>query len=315
MSNMLGWALVIAVVASACGGSAARTGDDDGVATDAGSEALLCSSQLACPAPSSGSKQTICGELYDLETDAALSDGVVGTPCTTTIASGACSLAIEAYDALAFSSNPATAVPLAHGSVELDSCGRYRVTDIEVTGIGPFVALAFDDAAGRGPAGTTVTTVISTPKIAGNATDQVEAWIVKESTTTQWTASGGPPLSGGLFVPLFRAHALDTPATDPFAPQPGVTLTKAGYVIPQYYFAADAVDRTTIDTTAATTGANGAALIPNAVAAEGVIYAGAGGLADPTSCRWHPHVGMSLPNVVFVQIFRPLDVIGYQCPM
>lgn len=94
-----------------------------------------------------------------------------------------------------------------------------------------------------------------------------------------------------------------------------MTLTKTGNVVPQYYFAAEALDRTTIDTAAVTTGVNGAALIANANPNEGLVYGGTGGLSDPASCRWEPHLGMSLPGIVFIQIFRPLDVIGQQCPL
>jgi hypothetical protein len=303
-------ALLVIVVASACGGSIAREGGDDG--TDAAANAYQCSAPVACPAPSSG-KQTICGQLYDLQTNAKLGDTSVGTACSTTT-TGPCSLAITAYDALAFGQNPASVAPLQTGSVEIDSCGRFRVTDITITGISPFVALVIDDAAGRGPTGTTVTTAIATPKIADTATAELEAWIVTQSTTAQWAASGGPALSAGVFVPLFRAHNLGTPDTDPFEPQAGVTVTKNGFPISQFYFEPELLDRTTIAPVATTTGVNGTALIANAMVAEGVAYGGSGGFTD-AACRWQPHVGMSLPGVVFVQIFRPLSVVGQQCSL
>ena len=63
------------------------------------------------------------------------------------------------------------------------------------------------------------------------------------------------------------------------------------------------------------TGANGTALIDNANVADSLAYSGTGGLTDTTDCRWETHAGASLQNVVFVQIFRPIDQIGKQCPL
>jgi hypothetical protein len=312
--SMRSWFLLV-TLASACADSGAMsgavTGDDDG-SDDV--TALQCSSTLACPAPTSSSKQTICGQIYDFETNVKLAEAVPHA-CTVATESGPCSLAIGVYDAIAFGQNPTTAAQLPHGTAEIDGCGRYRVTDIDVNGIGPFVALVIDDPAHRGSAGTTVPTAIATFKIAGAATDQVEAWIVRESTTTQWSASGGPPLSGGLFVPVFRAHMVGTAQTDPLEPQAGVTVTKNGNSINGDYFDAAVMDRLNVDTEAVMTGINGTALITQASVADAVAYSGVGGLVDPTSCRWEHKVGMSLAGIVFIQIFRPLSQVGLQCPL
>ncbi len=283
--------------------------------TDGGYQALQCTVPLACPAPSSGSKQTLCGQLFDLENNARFGDTTTGTLCAPNATSGPCSLAVTVYDAIAFGQNPVGTVPLAHDAPYIDSCGRYRIENIDVTGVVGFLALSVEDAAGPGPAGTTVQTAIVTPRYPGASTDQLEAWIANDATTTQWTATGGPALADGVFVPMFRAHMLGTPNTDPFEPQSGVTVTMNNNPVSQYYFDATSLDRTTVDPAAVTTGANGTALIANAMVQNGLAYSGTGGLADATNCRWPSQVGMALPNIVFVEIFRPTNLIPNQCSL
>lgn len=302
--------LVVMVVAAACAAPGAMSGDDDEPGEDV---RLQCNVPLACPAPSSATKQTICGQLYDLETGAMLRDAAASA-CTTIAESGPCSLGIEVYDAISFADNSATTTPLTHGAVEIDGCGRFVIPDIDVNAIGPFVGLAIDDPANPGPTGSTVTVAIAARKSAGTATDGVEAWVVKESTTTQWTSTGGPALSGGVFVPMFRAHKLGTPDTDPFEPQSGVTFTSLGST-QEFYFEAETMPRTTVDTAAVATGVNGTVLVSSASIHDGATYSGSGGLDDPDSCRWSIHPGMSQPYIVFVQIFRPLDQVGFQCSL
>jgi hypothetical protein len=302
--------LVMLIVASACTDPVATSDDGDHI----DDVPLQCSSPVPCPAPSSSWKQTICGQLHDFETDASLG-GSVGTACTSPTSAGPCSLAIEAYDALAFAQNPGAAAPLPHGGVEIDTCGRYRITDIDVTGISAFIGVAIDDVASPGPAGTTVPVAVVTPRVAGTATDSLEAWIVRESTTAQWTSSGGPALADGVFVPVFRAHMLGTPGSDPRELQPGVTATKQGSPAQAYYFAADTMERVTVDAAAEATGANGTVLVPGAVIEDLLVYSGTGGLGDPASCRWGTYLGASIPGVVFIQIFRPIGVIGETCTL
>jgi hypothetical protein len=301
------------IVAAGCGGLGSSGNDLD--VTDGGNQALQCTAPLACPAPSSGTKQTICGQLFDLENGARFGDTSVGTACTPNATSGPCSLVVTPYDAIAFGQNPVGTVPLAHDALYIDSCGRYRIENIDVNGVGPFLALSVDDAAGPGPAGTTVQTAVVTRTYPGAATGQLEAWVASSATTTQWTATGGPALADGVFVPVFRAHMLGTPNTDPFEPQSGVTVMRNDNPVSQYYFDAASIERTTIDPAAVTTGANGTALIANAMIAESLAYSGMGGLADPTNCRWPSQVGMALPNIVFVEIFRPTNLIPNQCSL
>ncbi len=301
--------LVVMVIASACAAPGAMSGDDDEPGEGV---RLQCNVPLACPAPSSATKQTICGQLYDLESSAMLRDPAESA-CTTPTESGPCSLGIEVFDAIAFASDVNSA-PLPHGAVEIDGCGRFVIPDVQVSNAGPFVSLTIDDPANPGPTGSTVTVAIAMRTSAGAATDGVEAWAVNESTTTQWTSTGGPALSGGVFVPMFRAHQLGTPDTDPFEPQSGVTFTSQSST-QDYYFEAETMPRTTVDTAAVATGVNGTVLVSGASINDGALaYGGEGGLSDP-NCRWSIQFGMSLPYIVFVQIFRPQDEVGFQCSL
>lgn len=281
-----------------------------GVTTCVGTGGGGCSATFACPAPSAG-KQTICGQLYDFENNMTFAAaGATGAKCSAATADGPCSLTIRAYDAIAFGTNPQTAQPLVVGSTYVDDCGRYRVTDITVPA-GPFIGLGIDDTdtAKAGPLGTTNVVGIATPKTASMATKDFEAWIVKKSTTDQWAASGGPPLSGGYYVNVFRGHRTGTDT------QAGVQATRSGgpNTANDYYFGLAATTRQTIDGSATTTGANGTVLITNASVAESVAYAGSG--AIPTSCVWEAHAGASLPNIVFIQLFRPVNAVAQTCPL
>jgi hypothetical protein len=283
-----------------------------GVTTCVGTGMSMCGSPLACPTPTGATKQTICGQIYDFETGLPFA-GTGATKCDPAMptTSGPCALQIVAYDAIAFATNPGTASPLANSEVYIDQCGRYRVSNIETNGTGPFIGLGFDDAGGPigNPAGVTVTAAVTTSKLAMTATKDLEAFIVKGSTTTTWNMSGGPPLSGGIYALVYRQHK------DPTKPelQAGVTVTKSGNTIPanDYYFQAALTDRTTIDPAATATGANGTALVTNASVSDSVVYAGQGGLG--AGCRWELHAGASLANIVYIQVYRKADIIGQTC--
>ncbi|HUJ59202.1 MAG TPA: hypothetical protein VLX92_11940 [Kofleriaceae bacterium] len=285
-----------------------------GVTTCIGTGGGGCGAPFACPTPSSGSKQTICGQLYDLESNQPFADtGATGAMCAATpTASGPCSLAIQAYDAIAFGMNPTTTPPLANGGVYIDDCGRYRVTDIDVPS-GPFIGLGIDDPANPGPGGTTNTVGVATPDNPGNATKDFEAWIVTQATTDGWTSSGGPPLSGGIYVGIFRTHMLGN--GDPLAVQSGVTFTKSGTPIPgdDFYFTAAQTTHDTIDPTATATGANGTGLLINVSVNDSLVYSGTGGITDTVDCKWETHAAAALANIVFVQIYRPQNQLGKTC--
>ena len=279
-----------------------------------------CSGAFACPQPASG-KQTICGQLYDAETNMPFqATGATGTKCTTGATTGPCALSVTAYDAIAFGMNPSTATPLANGGTYIDDCGRYRVTDITQPS-SPFIGLGFDDAmaANMGPNGVTNTTGVATPAVADTATKDLEAWIATKATTDGWTSSGGPPVSGGIYVGIFRAHKCDETTGmctgDRFANQSGVTITKSGSTLPNndYYFNATDTTRTTIDPAATATGSNGTGLLTGASVNDSLVYSGTGGITDTTNCKWETHAAASLPQIVFFQVYRPMNQLGKTC--
>lgn len=278
-----------------------------------------CGSPLACPAPAAG-KQTICGQLYDAATNMPFQAmGATGAKCTTATTTGPCALTVTPYDALAFGNAPTMTPPLANGGTYIDDCGRYRITDITQPG-SPYIGLGFDDAnaANMGPTGVTNTTGVATTATPDTATKDLEAWIVTKATTDAWTASGGPPVSGGVYVSIFRTHKCDATGTctgDKFANQAGVTITKNGSTVPNndYYFTASETGRTTIDMAATATGMNGTGLLTGASVNDSIIYAGTGGITDTTNCKWEPHAAASLANIVFFQIYRPMSQVGHTC--
>lgn len=283
--------------------------DENGVTTCIGTGGGGCNLPLACPAPSAG-KQTICGRLYDFETSAPFeAEGALGTACTFGMpsASGPCALGLVAYDAVEFAMNPAGATPRPVGQTYVDDCGRYRLTDVD-PGASPYIGLGIDDAipANRGPGGITNVVGVATAKAVDLTTKDLAAFIVRSSTTAQWQASGGPGIAGGYFAPVFRANRTG------LATQAGVTVLKIAGPVPNndFYFPAVQTTRTTIDTDATATGANGTALVSGASLAD-TAYLGTGGL--PPECKYSPAPGVALPGVVFISVYRPIDATGMTC--
>ena len=278
---------------------------ETGVTTCRGTGTGGCSAPIACPPPAAG-KQTICGQLFNFENNQPFAAASAeGARCQAPAASGPCSLGIRAYDAIAFGMNPATAQPLAVGDTYIDDCGRYRLTDITLPP-GPFIGLGIDDAM-QGPAGTTNTVGVATPKVAGTATRNFEAFIAAKSTTDQWTTSGGPPMSGGIYAMVFRAGKSGT------ANRAGVMRTGGSAAVDEVYFQAAQTTRTTVDASATATGANGTALVTNASVNDGLAYSGSGGL--PPECQYSTHAGVSLPFILFIQVLRPTDRAGMTCQL
>jgi hypothetical protein len=283
-----------------------------------------CTSTLRCPAPASG-KQTICGQLYDIQTNAKFADaGADGTPCgSTPTATGPCALAINPYDALLYGHDQ-TIPPLASGGTYIDNCGRYQVKDIAQP-TSPFIGLGIDDAVGsNGPNGVTNTTGVAATAAPDSKTIDLEAWVAPKSTTDMWTTSGGPPVSGGIYAAIFRQHKCTTMPDDTimctgngdeFADSAGVTITLMGSTLPNndYYFMANQATHQTIDGNATVTGVNGTGLLTGASVDNSTNYSGTGGLVDNANCKWESHAAASLPNIVFFQVYRPQNQLGKTC--
>ncbi len=260
---------------------------------------------FACEQPAAG-KMTICGQLFDLSTQQPFADSTTCTPCGTPTATGVCSLELRALDAVKFGMNPQDpSAVLTTGTIYLDACGRYKIPDITLP-TNPFVGIGIDDAAqaARGPGGTTNAIGMATPAVANVAVKDFETFVAPMSTTDAWAASGGPAINAGMFVAIFRAMRTGT------TNQAGVTILRNGTPIPgdDFYFAAAETTRETVDPAATSTGANGTVLVTNAQL-DG--YIGAGGI--PAECAWEAHAGVSLPFVLFIQIFRPTDASGQTC--
>ncbi|MFN2428021.1 MAG: hypothetical protein ABR587_16415 [Candidatus Binatia bacterium] len=268
-----------------------------------------CDAPFACPA-TDPSHQTICGQLFDLEDGSRFQAvGATGTPCSTPTVDGPCSLNIAAYDALAFSVDPLSAPPLSTGSVYIDDCGRYRVPDVTLPS-GPFIALRIDDedVMMQGPTGSTNTVTVVLPKQAGMAIANFDGWVASDATTDMWESSGGPPVSGGIYIPIFREMV----ATTNRDLQDNVTVIRNGNPVPllDHYFVASESARLNIDPAATATGVNGTALVTGVSLGDSISGTG-GGL--PSSCVWDSHVGASVAFVLSVQDFRPEDAISQTC--
>jgi hypothetical protein len=282
-----------------------------GVVTCIGTGGGSCTSSLACPAAGPG-KMTICGRITEAETSALLQASNptrAECPAGNAATAGPCALQINAYDAIAFATNPSTATPLPAASVFIDDCGRYKIVDITLGGAS-FIGVGLDDRTGLGPTGLTVTTGAAVPAAAGTAIKELDLYSVKGSTIGTWTSSAALPssiLAGGVYMSVFRSGATGLGLA------PGVTMTRAGAAIPNddFYFGANDAGRTMLDTAANVTGVNGTALTLRASSLMG--HGATGGI--PVTCAWESKVGGNVPGVVLVQTRRPANATGQTCPL
>lgn len=276
---------------------------DTGVTTCVGTGGGGCDATFACPQPSDSSHQTICGQIYDLETgDKFRAADATGAPCTATTADGPCAMGVAAYDAYQFATDPQNAQKLSTGPVYIDDCGRYRVPDV-ATPTSPFVGLGFDDAdqSKIGPTGVTNGVGISLSSKPGEATKDIDGWFAAPTTTAKWGMNGGPSLSTGYFVAIYFANKTGR------ALQAGVTPTHSGSTdaAHDFFFGDTDAKRTTIDSAASATGANGTALVTGAVATDTFAWSGTGGL--PPECKYLALTEASLQGLVIVQEYRPVN--------
>lgn len=293
---------------------------ETGVTTCIGTGGGGCNAPFACPTPTEANRLTICGQLYDFETNAKLQGtDASGAACDPAMpaTSGPCALAMNAFDAVSFATNPATASPLPNEGIYIDDCGRYRFTNIDTNGTSPFIGLGIDDAGMQnGPAGTTVTVGVATPKTSPVVRD-FEAYTVKAATVQGWTTSGGtgaPSLAEGFYVASYRRHKLAA-GVDRHARQDGVQFAKSDAPLTDlgedWYFTASSVDHMTLDPALGVTGMSGTVLVENRSVAEGAAFGGIGGLG--TGCEWEPHVAANIPGVVFIQLYRKVDMTPGSC--
>lgn len=268
-----------------------------------------CSTPLAGCTTAAANTMTVCGRLYDIEDDTAI--GLTSTDTSMCPAggedTGACSLQVLPFDAIAFSTNPTGTPPLTSSELYLDHCGRFRIKDIEPAGA-PFIGLGVRNHPSH-DTGNKLTGVAfpTSAGPSGGTKADVVAYTTRGSTDTAWATSsglGGSLAQMGVYVNIYRDSG--TPA-DPLAGNlaAGVQILRGGSPIPSndYYFADADSARTEVDAGLTETGANGSGLVlglPSLAPFTGSM----GPL--PGGCQWYSANGASIPNVVFVQIHTPV---------
>jgi hypothetical protein len=253
---------------------------DAGPAIDAG-WAPPDAPQIDCPAPLEPDRISICGRIRDVA-----SSRPVGSAQAVTL---------RFYDALDYSSNPATAVPIEPGALTIDIDGDYVATDLARPSLG-FVAVVADDDPN---AGTTLyqSTALALPANGGGIY-YTTAWVLRTTTDTAWTQAAG---LGSSFVTQGAVLA----CYDYFgAPAPGVRITEGGTVeaANDYYFSdTNQLERINVSTAQSQTGADGCGL---KLASSLVQHSGEGG--EPAGCWWESELASSTPGVLWISTLGPL---------
>jgi hypothetical protein len=283
-----------------------------GVTTCIGTGGGGCGARLACPTPADGAHQTVCGQIYDFETNQPFAGpGAMGVRCSPGATTGPCALGIHAFDAVAFATSMGAAPPLATADVYLDDCGRYQVPGIAVGSLtAPFVALAIDDfdlATKKGPPGVTNAVGLVAPAMGGGATKDFDAFVVPKATSDKWANMPPFDLTHGVFAAVYRAHSSgpDLASGVAFTRLTGAATTSVLYL---------GSTRGMVDTSATVTGATGTALVGiGGTTAATDQYSGTGGL--PPECKWDLHGAAALPTSILVQIFRPISAANATCTL
>jgi hypothetical protein len=285
------------------------TGVTQCVGTDVGGD---CSAPRACPAPQSG-KLTLCGRLYDTETDQPIeAANATGELCTASTATGPCSLKLLFFDALEFSINPMTANPIVPTTLDVDDCGRFVAQNLSRPSFG-FIGAGTDDA--NGQPDRYVLTGVATPNASATPARDFRIYATLKSTDADWSSSaaiGGASFAErGVLAAVFRHRG---------APVAGVRVRRSANFIPNddFYFSDTGVGRTTVsphvnnDTSpgVGSTGPNGTALVINVSSATN--HDGSGG--EPANCRWPESLAAAIPTVVFVQLKDAETSGGAACP-
>jgi hypothetical protein len=221
-----------------------------------------------CPDPSSPDGISVCGRIYDVETGAQVTPGIIGEVCRDGVTDGACVLDIEPYDALAYAQDTSIA-PQSYASKYMDSCGRFQLVDVINPSLG-FLGLGIDDR------GATDDYGIGGAAFATNDGERVEgmdAFAVRHATDASWTSAAG--LTGDSFVERGVILMAFFDAAD--QPADGVIVTEGtGPEVDNDYYFSDTTTETrrTLAPLQAATGANGSALKINSALVE---HSGTGG--------------------------------------
>lgn len=262
--------------------------DDSGVDADVPGD---CNAPVACPS-AAADKVTLCGRLYDVQTDAKIRAAVprfasCGSGDEAT--DGPCQLELRFYDALDFASNPTTTPPLAVQTFHMDDCGRYVAENIDRPSLG-FLALVVEDAtaAPDDHRMTAMAFAVSSAEVRENQ----RSYVVRKSTDVKWSADVG--LGASTFVDLGVLMSIFYHGDAPVA---GVTVNSNGTARAgdDYYFSdTEAKLRYTV-TASGPTQANGATLLLNSSLVQ---HSGLG--AEPVGCVWPSEIGVAVPGVLWV---------------
>jgi hypothetical protein len=266
-----------------------------GVITCKGTGGGGCGAPITCGTPSTG-RMSICGQLFNIEDNTPIQKvGATGTPCdpANPEATGPCSLAIQAYDAIGFVGNPTGATPLPSDEVLINDCGQFRIKNINIGTSVQYVGVGLDD----NPKATDNhrLTGVALPIASGKAITSFPVYAVANAVDTKWSNDAG--LTGSTFVDRGVYMGLFLHAG---APVSGVKITISGGTSPanSFYFKdTTPASRMTIDPAQLATGVDGAGLM---IGNNNLLmYSGMGG--EPNSCKWPSDLGDQIPGVAFIQ--------------
>jgi len=257
---------------------------------------LDCTVNLQCPMQDDG-EACIAGRVFDLETSAPrCATTVTAAECTASGQGGACALSIEAYDALAFFSDPSSTLPLPLEEHFVDGCGRFRLSGFAIPS-GVYTAVVVDDATGTGDLHPPTTDFLLVSNASEN--EGFRSYALTRATDEAWTASAGSPFGGDTFSDLGLFAAIFFHGQGPVA---GFQITLNGSTVPadDYYFAdTEPFRRSLVNAAAGSTGANGTGLL---VESSFGGHSGTGN--EPVGCVWPAVLGVSAPGVVLVREMR-----------
>lgn len=286
---------IVTVALAACGGSGSNPSADGGNASsdggdgDGGSspDAMIdCNAAITCPNPSMDG-YTFCGRIVDVESDQLIADpSAVG---------------LSIYDAQDFTDDPFAATALA-ANIEIDSCGRFRATDVAQAPTGNAI-LAIDDAGDE-----YIMTASVLQVAAGDRVPDVMLRSVRTATNEAWSAQGGLP-PGTTFASLGTWIAIFTYRDQPVQ---GVELMRGINTVPQdsFYFGDQDTGRTTVTTAVEETGANGTGLMLDSPVQT---HSGTGG--EEANCAWPEVLAFGLEDVFFVsELPLLLESTDEACP-
>ncbi|MCA9677811.1 MAG: hypothetical protein KC464_22500 [Myxococcales bacterium] len=274
---------------------------DASVPPDAWVDVTDCAVELPCPAADTN-KVSVCGRLYDVETDQVIDvAGAMGEACTAAATDGPCALRVRFYDALDFVSNPEVATPLEPTSLRIDACGRFVAVGVPRPQLG-FLGVVVDD--GEGAPDDHRPAVESRSVASGEPLARFRAYAYRRATDLAWSTQAGLIAADGQSF-ADRGAILGIFLDGTAAPVSGVTITTDGAVEPQDTWAFSDGDRArhTVDPALDATGANGSTLLVNSNLVE---HSGTG--AEPSGCEWPALLAMAAPGVLFV------DPMPISCP-